>query len=435
MPESRPDLPPGWQPNPTSWRFWEWRWAICGVGIALLLFALAGAVAWWAAVLLFVAVVILLGFPRPEAGTGRGAAAATAGQDLGAAVIAFADALPDPCFLVDAVGMVRFANERSRAAFPLKPGDLLTTRLRAPDFVSALQRVAAGGGAARVEFFERVPTERWFVAWFAPLGGPAGQRPETIVLIIDDLTEQRRAERARADFVANASHELRTPLASLTGFIETLQGPAKDDPAARERFLAIMHGQSQRMSRLIDDLLSLNRIEMKAHMRPSDEVDLVSVLQHVLDAFEPLARELDVALEVELPEGSVSVPGDRDELVQVFSNLVENALKYGREGKRVVVSLIRPSGARSPCLVSVRDFGPGIAAEHLPRLTERFYRVDDDRQNRGTGLGLAIVKHILNRHRARLTIESEPGQGALFSVRFDVSTFAASAPLDQRKVV
>jgi two-component system phosphate regulon sensor histidine kinase PhoR len=432
MAELGPELPPGWRPNLATWRFFEWRWPLAGLAAALLLLVALGSVAWWAAILIFAVVAILLALPQRQ--PAQSESAAPSGQEPNSAVMRFAEALPEPCYLLDAAGIVRFANARARSAFPLKVGDLLTARLRAPDLVAALQSVAAGGGAVGVEFFERVPTERWFTAWFAPLGTPAGEKPETIVLVIDDLTEQRRAERARADFVANASHELRTPLASLTGFIETLQGPAKDDPAARERFLSIMHGQSQRMSRLIDDLLSLNRIEMKVHMRPQDPVDVVAVLQHVLDAFEPLAAELGVSMESEIPEAHVIVQGDRDELVQVFSNLLENALKYGRSGKRVVVSLIRPSGPRSACLVSVRDFGPGIGAEHLPRLTERFYRVDDDRQSRGTGLGLAIVKHILNRHRARLSIESEPGQGALFSVRFDESTLSAPATPRQEKV-
>ncbi len=432
MADEQHNLPPGWQRSLATWRFVEWRWPLAGFALALLLLSAAGAVALWAAIVIFAVVAVLLALPKTDAHAESDAPAPDARQ-LNADVTRFAEALPEPCFLLDGAGVIRFANARSRATFPLKPGDLLTSRLRAPDFVTALQRVIAGEGPARVEFFERVPTERWFVAWFAPLGTPAGQRPDTIVLVIDDLTEQRRAERARADFVANASHELRTPLASLTGFIETLQGPARDDPAARERFLGIMHGQSQRMSRLIDDLLSLNRIEMKAHMRPQDSVDIVSVVQHVLDAFEPLAAELGVTVDAELPDASITIAGDRDELVQVFSNLLENGLKYGRSGKRVLVSLIRPSGARSACLVTVRDFGPGIGAEHLPRLTERFYRVDDDRQNRGTGLGLAIVKHILNRHRARLTIESEPGQGALFSVRFDESSLIPSIAADDRK--
>jgi two-component system, OmpR family, phosphate regulon sensor histidine kinase PhoR len=252
------------------------------------------------------------------------------------------------------------------------------------------------------------------------------------VLIIDDLTERRRSERIRVDFVANASHELRTPLASLTGFIETLQGPARDDPVARERFLAIMRSQATRMSRLIDDLLSLSRIELKAHMRPSGEADLVAIIHHLADALEPLARELGVTIETELPAAPVIVRGERDELIQVFANLIENAGKYGQVGERVVVR-VTAQGADGGPAVSVRDFGPGIAAEHLPRLTERFYRADIEAspKHRGTGLGLAIAKHILTRHQARLTIESRLGEGATFTVIFPQRDTAEIMPTEE----
>ena len=222
----------------------------------------------------------------------------------------------------------------------------------------------------------------------------------------------------RADFVANASHELRTPLASLLGFIETLQGPARDDPAARERFLDIMRGQAQRMTRLIDDLLSLSRIEMHVHVPP-----------HAADRPGALARaDVESADAAGAGEGRrhqgraartepVLVLGDRDELLRVFENLIENAVKYGESGGQVDVALVARTGARPAGpgrASSVRDYGPGIAPEHLPRLTERFYRVDvaQSREKGGTGLGLAIVKHIVNRHRGQLTIESEAGQGA-----------------------
>jgi two-component system phosphate regulon sensor histidine kinase PhoR len=237
------------------------------------------------------------------------------------------------------------------------------------------------------------------------------------MLLVDDMSERRNADRVRVDFVANASHELRTPLASLAGFIETLQGPARDDPAARERFLSIMHEQAERMSRLVNDLLSLSRIEMKAHVRPSDRVDLSTVISHVADSLEPLARDLGVVVETVLPETTVTLIGDRDELTQVFENLIENACKYGQNGQRVVVTLGVDGGGTH---VSVRDFGPGIPDEHIPRLTERFYRVDleTSRRHRGTGLGLAIVKHILARHQARMSVESRLGEGSTFTVTF-----------------
>ena len=330
----------------------------------------------------------------------------------------FAEALPDPCIILDRRGVVRYGNRRAVEVFIIRPGDPLTFRLRVPDLLAAFERVAKGGEPERVEFVERVPTERWYSAWFARLDdGP--RMGNFVALVIDDLTEHKRIDRIRVDFVANASHELRTPLASLVGFIETLQGPARDDTAARERFLNIMREQATRMSRLIDDLLSLSRIEMKAHVRPSSAVDLVGVVRQVVDALEPLARELEVVIETDLPPAPVTITGDRDELLQVVENLVENGCKYGQSGGRVEVTVLPAADDKGP-VFSVRDHGPGIPAEHIPRLTERFYRVDltESRKHRGTGLGLAIVKHILARHRARLSIESRPGEGATFKVSF-----------------
>jgi two-component system phosphate regulon sensor histidine kinase PhoR len=226
----------------------------------------------------------------------------------------------------------------------------------------------------------------------------------------------------RADFVANASHELRTPLAALSGFIDTLQGPAKDDAKARERFLAIMHTQATRMARLIDDLLSLSRVELSAHVRPDTLVDIVPIIRQVADGLEPLARDRQVVVDFNLPDTAILIAGDREELLRLFENLIENALKYGASGGKVVVSLssaVSSEGAPE-IRVTVRDFGPGIAPEHLPRLTERFYRVDvgDSRAQGGTGLGLSLVKHILNRHRGRLLIESVPKNGATFTACF-----------------
>jgi two-component system phosphate regulon sensor histidine kinase PhoR len=233
-----------------------------------------------------------------------------------------------------------------------------------------------------------------------------------------DLTSARRLENMRADFVANASHELRTPLASLLGFIETLQGPARNDAAARERFLEIMREQGRRMARLVDDLLSLSRIEMRAHVEPSEVVDLGALVAQMVRTLSPLAQEQGVSLDLSLPGGECWVQGDRDELLQLTENLVENAVKYGASGQRVEVALAPRPGDRPHVELSVRDYGPGIPTEHLPRLTERFYRVDvgQSREKGGTGLGLAIVKHIVNRHRGRLDIESEPGRGAVFRV-------------------
>jgi two-component sensor histidine kinase len=243
-----------------------------------------------------------------------------------------------------------------------------------------------------------------------------------MLMTFHDQTPLRRVEEMRADFVANASHELRTPLAALSGFIDTLQGPAKEDAKARERFLGIMHTQATRMARLIDDLLSLSRVELSAHVRPDACVDIVPIIRQVADGLEPLAGERQVAIEIDLPETPVTIAGDREELLRLFENLIENALKYGASGGRVIVSLTQAtSGEGAPEVrIMVRDFGPGIAPEHLPRLTERFYRVDvgDSRAQGGTGLGLSLVKHILNRHRGRLLIESVPKNGAVFTACF-----------------
>jgi two-component system phosphate regulon sensor histidine kinase PhoR len=344
----------------------------------------------------------------------------SAASDLPPGTRLFADSLPSPCFILDADGGVRYANARARGLFDIEVGERLPLRLRYPELLDAFARLTRGDGPQQVQFVERVPTERWFSAWLGPLQEHV-DHPD-FVLILEDQTEARATERMRVDFVANASHELRTPLASLSGFVETLQGPARDDVEAREKFLGMMHEQALRMSRLIEDLLSLSRVELRAHVRPNQPVDLTSLIRHVADTMVPLAEDLGVVLKVDLPATPVLVPGDRDELVQVFCNLVENGCKYGQSGGRVEIRL-ETNGDRAPISASVIDFGPGILPEHLPRLTERFYRVDADesRRHRGTGLGLAIVKHIVGRHRARLQIESQSRHGAQFIVLFPES--------------
>jgi two-component system phosphate regulon sensor histidine kinase PhoR len=286
-------------------------------------------------------------------------------------------------------------------------------------------REAGISGTSRLVAFNlRVPVERSFEAHILPIRFDRDAKsgaPDLVMLVFRDLTQAMRVDQMRADFVANASHELRTPLASVTGFIDTLRGPARDDPAMRDKFLNIMSEQAPRMSRLIDDLLSLSRVEMNVHRPPEAAVDLVPLTAHVRDSLSPLARDRSVEILLEAPSSPVVVRGERDELIRLIENLVENALKYGASGKRVEIKLRIDN---SDAVLSVRDFGPGIAPEHLPRLTERFYRVDvaHSREQGGTGLGLAIVKHIAARHRARLAIESEPGKGAVFSVRLPLST-------------
>jgi len=341
------------------------------------------------------------------------------------AVEAVVSGLPDPTIALTPDSLVMAFNASVQQITPgILHGEPISFALRVPNVLDAIRAVAASRQMCRTEFFQRVPTDRWWEATIAPVVLP-GEAPNLdrnlVLLVLRDLTPLRRVEEMRTDFVANASHELRTPLASLSGFIETLQGPARNDAPSRDRFLAIMKEQATRMARLIDDLLSLSRIEQKAHIHPDDTTDLVVIVHEVADGLSPLARERDVDINITDQASALVVSGDRDELIRVFENLIENALKYGAPGKRVDITLAREpatGGARN-AIVSVRDYGPGIAPEHLPRLTERFYRVDigESRAQGGTGLGLALVKHILNRHRGRLMIESTPGSGANFSVR------------------
>ena len=329
--------------------------------------------------------------------------------------------LPDPVIALDPEGHVLALNEPARALAPaLRQGEPVSLTLRMPDLNEAVGRAFERAEKQTIEYSERVPTDRWFQAVAMPVRRvPDTAKPDLVLLTFRDLTTARRVDEMRADFVANASHELRTPLSALSGFIDTLQGPARDDAKARERFLAIMQQQAGRMARLIEDLLSLSRIELNAHRRPDKPVDLVPIVRQVADGLLTLARDRGVTVNVEAANAA-SVLGDRDELVSLFENLVENAIKYGAPGKRVDIKLAPVKGEEGEpeVQISVRDYGPGIAPEHVPRLTERFYRVDvrESRDQGGTGLGLALVKHILNRHRGKLSIESTPGAGAIFTV-------------------
>ncbi len=323
------------------------------------------------------------------------------------------EALPDPCLLLDKRGAVVVFNSKAAGLIAgLRKNSQLSFYLRWPALNEAIA-CAMNGEVSRVDIEERVPIERWYSFFLNPIGNGH------VCVTIHDRTEQQRAERMRVDFVANASHELRTPLASLLGFVETLQGAARNDEKSREHFLNIMQLQAKRMSRLIDDLLSLSRIEMHLHIQPETQLELASLLQSTLDSLRPLAAERGVTLVLHPSQERFTIRGDRDELFRAFENLIENAIKYGESGKKVEIE-IRPSRNNSSgnmIGISIRDFGPGIAEDHIPRLTERFYRVDEaaSREKGGTGLGLAIVKHILNRHRGMLEIESKLGEGSVFT--------------------
>jgi two-component system phosphate regulon sensor histidine kinase PhoR len=349
---------------------------------------------------------------------------------------AILSAVPDPMLYLSEQGVITGCNAAARALL----GDWIMSRsyatvLRQPGVLGRIEAVLAGGAASEARFhMAEQAGETLFRVRITPLAtepGRAGGSP--ILLHMTDITHLREAEDMRRDFVANVSHELRTPLTAVLGFIETLRGPAKDDPAARHRFLGIMEDEARRMNRLVSDLLSLSRVEGQERLRPSEVVDIKAVLDGVIAAMRPTAGEKGSALDLELQPTDPDllplvdpdhyrVKGDRDQLMQVFLNLTENALKYGGGGGPVRLRLGWQPGSGSlkgPVVrVDVIDRGDGIDSLHLPRLTERFYRIDTHRSRAmgGTGLGLAIVKHIVNRHRGRLRIRSEKGVGSTFSV-------------------
>jgi two-component system phosphate regulon sensor histidine kinase PhoR len=364
---------------------------------------------------------------------------------------ALVNALPDPVLVVtgsepeDVAGRrYIFANPAARELLRIdREQGLLVSAIRDPQVLEAVDEALFGGIAAESVYEIAGVQGRVLRVQARPLAA-ASDGMRMAVVAFRDETELRQVERTRVDFLANASHELRTPLASLAGFIETLRGHARDDAGAREKFLAIMQAQAGRMSRLIDDLMSLSRIELNEHIAPDDKVDLALAVHDVVDAAMPMARLRNVALQPSLPAtGEAWITGDRDQIIQVVQNLLDNALKYSPDGGTISLavetgltaqqaaagersdaarlSLLTPDHAAGTyAAVRVSDQGSGMAREHLPRLTERFYRVEGQKSGdrEGTGLGLAIVKHIANRHRGGLLVESALGRGTTFTAYF-----------------
>ncbi|MCW5724148.1 MAG: histidine kinase [Maricaulaceae bacterium] len=373
------------------------------------------------------------------------AARVPSGRDHSAEIL---NLLPAPVLLIGPDGRIETANPAARSFLGLGgEGGQLSAALRQPQVLEAVGAALRGERPEPVEYSTPAPVESHIRAIATPLRpGAADARDWRAVLVFVDETSIKRIERMRADFLANASHELRTPLASLAGFIETLRGHAKGDQAAQERFLGIMQDQTERMRRLIDDLLSLSRIEMDEHLPPGGKADLSKLAGDIVDALAPLADEKNVTVRVDAG-GPARVTGDRDQLLEVAQNLLENAIKYSPSGAEVLIevraglsreaaeklasplspdasrlAIASPPGAsgRRYAAMQVRDSGPGIDRRHLPRLSERFYRVDGQKSGprEGTGLGLAIVKHIVNRHRGGLVVESAPGAGSVFTAYF-----------------
>lgn len=367
-----------------------------------------------------------------EMGSGKvgkgGLPGAPAAEDR-AKLRAVLDALPEPVLLIGAERRIELANPAAVELLgPGLEGAQAMAHLRQPETVAMLEagfaRLAnpeapAGPFEAR-KIVSTASSETVYRLTTAPLAPEIGF--SGLMVYFHDISHIEEAEQQRRDFVANVSHEMRSPLTVLAGFIETLRGPARDDPVARDNFLSIMEREAQRMTRLVSDLLSLSKVESAEKVRPRGEVSLSEVLHATLAALRPVFEDAGIKVDFTDLADAAPITGDRDQLVQVFHNLVENAVKYGGSGGRIEIVMSRADqvpGMSSPALrVSVRDFGDGIDPIHLPRLTERFYRVDGHRSRAmgGTGLGLAIVKHIISRHRGKLSIRSARGEGSTFTV-------------------
>ncbi|CTQ50710.1 sensor histidine kinase [Jannaschia donghaensis] len=331
------------------------------------------------------------------------------------------DALLEPALLLDGAGRVVIANASARERLGVWViGRSYVSVLRQPALLSPVEDAYAKNDDGVARFIHSSgEVETPFEVRVTPMSGGDGTRH--VLLVFRDLSEVHAGESMRRDFVANVSHELKTPLTAISGFIETLQGPARDDADARTRFLGMMAQEAARMNRLVGDLLSLSRLEGQSRKRPTDMVDLIEVVTETLRTLQPGAEVEGVEIVSDLPDRA-GVLADRDQIVQVLTNLIENAVKYGHQPGRIALTLkhvAREPVIRGPAWrLIIRDDGVGIAPEHIPRLTERFYRVDTGRSRAqgGTGLGLAIVKHIVNRHRGRMRIESVPGQGTTVSI-------------------
>ncbi|WP_425410340.1 ATP-binding protein [Hyphococcus sp.] len=358
--------------------------------------------------------------------------------------------LPEPLFILDADGIVEHANPAALDMVGLSEatGKHFASVLRAPIVFDAAENVLAGKEPESVEFTTPGAVERTCRAYIAPIDPGGGNDRLRALVFIRDLTTERRLEQMRADFIASASHELRTPLASVLGFIETLRGHAKDDPEAQEKFLTVMQSQAERMQRLVADLMSLSRIELNEHVPPRERVDLSELAQDVMESLSPLFEAAGAIVDfTKGDDAGTEIRADRDEVFQAIQNLLDNAVKYGGDPAMVKVTVGRgpaptPFTDGAPAhragdsaeqvaarlgvsvgelvYVQIRDFGPGIERADLPRLTERFYRVNIERSRKsgGTGLGLAIVKHIMNRHKGGFQIESRLAGGTVFACHF-----------------
>lgn len=334
--------------------------------------------------------------------------------------------LSEPVLVLNAERNIEFANQAARDLFGTDlVGRDLTSCLRQPEVLQAVRNIFAEQSAEPVEITLPGQVPRYFELRIHDFPAAANARKRAL-LVLYDFTDTHNAAKIREDFIANVSHEMRSPLAALVGFIETLKGSARDDPEARARFLDIMSTEADRMTLLVQDLLSLSQVESHEHLTPEEPLELIPLIERVVASLSVLAEEQGHRVTVDKSPGLRPVPGDGEELTQVFHNLIGNALKYGAPDTPVEISLRPvdrvPGHTKAGIAVAVKNIGDGIAPEHIPRLTERFYRVDKGRSRRmgGTGLGLAIVKHIVNHHRGHLDVQSELGGETVFTVIFPV---------------
>ena len=347
---------------------------------------------------------------------------------------ALLEELPVGVLLIGRDRTIRFVNRAAVDMCALRVGaGRDVSALRVPTLLNLIETTLESGAAGAADLTISRGEDRHLSVQTQPVDLPRTEGERGILVTIEDVTRSRIANELHRDFVANASHELKTPLAAVSAIIETLLGHAREDPAATERFLGLMATQTARMARLVEDLLSLNRIELNERVSPRELEMPTRVISEVTDSLAPIAEAAGVRLIVDLPEPGPVILADRDELSQLFRNLIDNAIKYGGRGTAVTVRYVAPR-AEAPKMVgfSVADEGPGIAREHIPRLTERFYRISvaGSREKGGTGLGLAIVKHATNRHRGKLEIQSKPGEGSMFTVWLPIT---ANAPNDADK--
>ncbi|MCY4291996.1 MAG: ATP-binding protein [Roseovarius sp.] len=335
------------------------------------------------------------------------------------------DAMPLPALLIARNRRISSSNNRALELIGHEmSGRHFTTALRQPAILEAIESCFSDGGQKKARYLSTEGAQDTVYVVYCrnvDIGAEDG-----VLVSFEDITHLEQADQIRRDFVANVSHELRTPLTSILGFIETLAGPASDDAKVTARFLNIMHKETRRMERLVNDLLSLGRVEAQERVRPNDVVDIEKCVELALSTLDTLIEDGQINLIREFTGNAMQVLGDEDQLQQVFINLVENAVKYGGKRRKIYISVAplnyEPVLAGSAICISVRDEGPGIEQVHIPRLTERFYRVDTHRSREmgGTGLGLAIAKHVLNRHRGVLQIESAVGKGSEFRVKLPV---------------